>query len=159
MPLSLFPAELAKRSPATDPLPPLRTPSQFYTFNQAVEFLNAPNAILEDKHPTQADPSAPSSTLDTVYVVVSPLLPEQGPDPAHDRIVNPCMTWYHGRDNGSLMFTGFEPWAFSRANCVQLIDGVLGRRLAPESLAARGRPGAAVPVQDPVVEANVARRP
>jgi hypothetical protein len=159
VPLSLFPAELAKRSPATDPLPPLRTPSQFYTFNQAVEFLNAPNAILEDKHPTQADPSAPSSTLDTVYVVVSPLLPEQGPDPAHDRIVNPCMTWYHGRDNGSLMFTGFEPWAFSRANCVQLIDGVLGgvwhlSRSQPAVVLAPPSP-----VQDPVVEANVARRP
>ena len=155
--LSMFPATLDKRSPATDPVPPLRTPSQFYNVIPGFEFLNAPNAILEDKHPTQADPIAPSSTLDTVYVAVSPSLPEQGPDPAHDRIVNPCMTWYHGRDNGSLMFTGFEPWVLSRSNCVQLIDAVLGgvwhlSRSQPVVLA---QPD---PVRAPVVEANVVRR-
>jgi hypothetical protein len=35
------------------------------------------------------------------------------------------MTCYHGRENGSLIFSGFDLWTFRRAQSAQLVDAVL----------------------------------
>jgi hypothetical protein len=156
VPLELFPARLDRRSPATDPVPPLRTASAFYTATVALEFLSKDNWIIEDVRSGRCLPARPRSTLDTVYVAFGPSLP----DPA-EQLWIPVMTFYHGRDNGSLMFSGFAPWAFSRAGCDHLIDAVLGgvwhlNRCRPPVVRASPSPG---PVEEPVVEANVTRRP
>ena len=120
---ALLPAELRPRSPATDPLPPLRG-SDFYTQRLDLEYLSLPNEILEPKNPSprhQHDIQA----LDTLFVASGALLPEPGPDPAADRIVNPCMTYYHGVENGPVVFSGFAIWSFARPDCERLVDAVL----------------------------------
>ncbi|MBI5710492.1 MAG: hypothetical protein HZC42_09345 [Candidatus Eisenbacteria bacterium] len=120
---ALLPAWLRPRSPATDPLPPLRG-SSFYTQSVDLEYLSLPNEILEAKNPSprhQHDIQA----LDTLCVASGALLPEPGPDPAVDRFVNPCMTYYHGVDNGPVVFSGFGIWSFARPDCERLVDAVL----------------------------------
>ena len=36
------------------------------------------------------------------------------------------MTYYHGHDNAPFVYTGFEPWDWTRADCQGLVDFVLG---------------------------------
>ena len=38
----------------------------------------------------------------------------------------PVMLYYHGRDNSPFVYTGFDPWAWSQADCQGLVDFVLG---------------------------------
>jgi hypothetical protein len=104
------PAALHRRTPATDPIPPTRLASQaslFYPTAGANEFVSAPNEITEGGTPT----------LDTLYEVTSV---SAGIDHA------PAMLYYHGRDNTPFVFTGFDLWSWSRADCQALVDFVLG---------------------------------
>ena len=55
----------------------------------------------------------------------SVLLPAPGANPAVDRIVNPVMTHYRGRECGPVVFSGFDCWTWSRADCASLVDAVL----------------------------------
>jgi hypothetical protein len=41
--------------------------------------------------------------------------------------VNTVMTYYHGRENAPLVFSGTSLWDFRQQNCQALVDFVLGR--------------------------------
>ena len=85
----LLPAALARRTPATDPLPPLVNAANFYYPTEfAAEVLTLPNEIVEGD----------ASTLDTLYDVVSP-----------GDLRRPAMTYYHGPAHSPVLFSGFEP--------------------------------------------------
>jgi hypothetical protein len=113
------PATMRRRDQATDPIPPTRLPGQtalYYPTSFAAGFVLEPNVITEDFDP---DPNVTriESALDTVYDVSGVVIPNS---PA------PVMTYYHGRDNAPFVYTGFEPWDFTRADCQGLVDFVLG---------------------------------
>ncbi len=122
----LLPSQMSVKSPAIDPLPPYRTPAIFYsgTTSAYLEYLSKPNSILEDKNPS-ARHQGEVQALDTLMVATAPQLPQEGLEPAVDRIVNPVMTYYHGADCGSVVFSGFDIWSWSRPDCVRLVDAVL----------------------------------
>jgi len=104
---------LTARTCATDPPPPLRTCDSFYlpqTF--PAEFLSQPNAIVEDVDP-RSNHEQLQSTLDTLYMVIGP----SGQAPV--------MTYYHGTEGGSVVFSGFPIWHFQRTQCAALTDFVL----------------------------------
>jgi hypothetical protein len=124
---SRLPATLVSKREAGDPLPPLRDQTTFYapTNTHYLEYLSQPNEIPGDWGASVRGAPGPSS-LDTLMVATGPALPPQGADPAMDRVVNPVMTCYHGRDHGSVVFSGFDAWSWSRADCVRLVDVVLG---------------------------------
>jgi hypothetical protein len=102
-----------------DTLPPTRTlPTQFYSVSsRSTEFLTQPNGILEDASPDPNFPD-PQSVLDSLYVVTGLSLPATGNSAV-------SMTLYHGRENGQFLWSGFDIWSFTRADCQQLVDGVL----------------------------------
>ena len=113
-----LPAEMRRRDPATDPLPPTRgtrQPSLYYLEQFALEYLIEPNLVIEDTDP---DPDAFhfESVLDTLMEAESFALPRS---PA------PVMTRYHGHEANQFVFTGFAPWDFRRDDCIQLFDFVL----------------------------------
>ena len=114
---SRLPATLTGRTPTTDPLPPLRTPASFYGAAIPVpyEYLSQPNSIVESCSPWP-EHGRTASTLDTLYTV-RPVFP-----PTHDM---PCMTVYHGRDNGQVVFMGFDLWSWSRPQGRAVVDAVL----------------------------------
>ncbi len=124
---SLLPSRMSVKSPTSDPLPPYRTPANFYTATSSayLEYLSKPNSVLEDKNPS-AQHAGEVHVLDTLMVATGPGLPEPGPAPAVDRMVNPVMTYYHGAECGSVVFSGFDIWSWSRPDCVRLVDAVLG---------------------------------
>ena len=109
---SRLPATLDEKSPLTDPLPPLRT-GGFYLTQYAAEHLSKFNAVLE------TDPAVPGSpavsVLDTLYETA-------GGDAGSGW---PVMTIYHGHDSAPVVFSGFPPWYFQRAQGIQLVDFVL----------------------------------
>jgi hypothetical protein len=104
---SLLPPKMETKSVATDPLPPLRTSSNFYQTQSDIEFLSLPNIIMEGG----------GAVLDTLYAAAGGTLPF-GQIAAN-------MTYYHGSENAPLVFTGFNLWNFRRAECIQLVDFVL----------------------------------
>jgi hypothetical protein len=112
-----LPASLSLRTPATDPIPPTRSPSQpsFY-YLQSVAMEYAQDAIV---HEDFGGPGAPrvESVLDTLIEVVGATI---------DRAPAPAMFYYHGRENGALLFSGFDLWSWSRADAQALVDFVLG---------------------------------
>lgn len=112
---SLLPPLLQEKTAATDPLPPLRTASNFYSNSHYAEYLVAPNAILEAP---REDPEGPlSAALDTLYETQGGL----------SGTGHPVMTSYHGSDNGGIVFSGFPLWYFQRSQSIQLVDFVLQR--------------------------------
>jgi hypothetical protein len=113
---SLLPGTLAARSTKTDPVPPERTSSSFYSTTFAGEVLTQPNNILED---SGADPDHTTlvPVLDTLYFAT-------GGDAGQSR---PIMTYYHGTESGSAVFSGFPLWYFQRTQAIQLGDFVLQR--------------------------------
>ena len=123
---ALLPALLRPKSAATDPIPPLRSASDFYdrTRDVSLEFLSLPDTIIEDRCPSPRHRTA-IQVLDTLMVASGAFLPQTGSNPAVDRIVNPVMTHYHGRDCGPVVFSGFDCWSWSRADCARLVDAVL----------------------------------
>lgn len=104
---SLLPPKMETRTAATDPLPPLRTSSNFYQAQSDIEFLSQPNVIEESGVPV----------LDTLFAAVGATLP-----PGQ---IAATMTCYHGSENAPLIFTGFNLWNFRRTECFQLVDFVL----------------------------------
>jgi hypothetical protein len=112
---SLLPATLLIRSPATDPVPPLRSPDAFFGPGYyAAEYISRPTFIREDydDHPGRV---AEYSTLDTLYLTAGGVA----------RPYEPCMTYYHGRDNAPVVLSGFSIWGWQRSQCIQLVDWVL----------------------------------
>ena len=127
----LLPAALVPKQPATDPIWPFRMPVDLYYGNPAysatgfyLEYLSKPDRILDDWNPAPWC-ARDVSVLDTLMVATGTPLPAPGANPAVDRIVNPVMTHYRGRDCGSVVFSGFDCWTWSRAHCAGLVDAVL----------------------------------
>jgi hypothetical protein len=111
---SQLPALLSEKSVATDPVPPQRVASQFYSTTLAAEYLTQPNSVSGE------DPATPGtfrSVLDTLYVT-------QGGQAGNGR---PIMTLYHPSDQGPVIFSGFPTWFFQRGQCIALTDFVLQR--------------------------------
>ena len=129
---AVLPTQLQSRTPATDPLSlvPFRTASDYYVNNQAyssvglsVEYLAYENIILETEQ-VNADSSYEYSALDTLFLAYGPAYPKvllQAGDG-----VNGMMTYYHGSENGSVMFLGSSIWSYRRTQCQALVDFVLG---------------------------------
>ena len=125
------PATLRAKQPATDPIWPNRPRTEYFVGNPlysiygfSVEYLSKPNVVIDDWNPAPWC-ARDVSALDTLMVATGAPLPSQGANPAVDRIVNPVMTYYHGRDCGPVVFSGFDCWTWSRADCVGLVDAVL----------------------------------
>ncbi len=113
-----LPASLRPRDPATDPLPPTRLSTQgglYYPGTVDVEYVSEDNVIREDMDP---DPAVVrmESALDTLMEASGGGLLRS---PA------PAMTYYHGRENGSVIFSGFSLWQWTRPDAQALVDFVL----------------------------------
>jgi hypothetical protein len=117
---ALLPAQLGPKTIANDPAPPFRSQSTFLnsTRNFALEYLSEPNSILEVVDPGTGELG---STLDTLFEAQAVPIPP-GADPGY---VAACMTYYHGADNGALLFSGFDLWSFTRPDLYALADFVL----------------------------------
>jgi hypothetical protein len=114
----LLPSLLRARTALTDLIPPTRLASQgssFYTTSFACEYLRDLNIVMEDIDP---DPNVhtEASVLDTLMQATGGTL---SPNPA------PVMTYYHGNECQPFVFSGFAPWDYARADCIQLVDFVL----------------------------------
>jgi hypothetical protein len=96
-----------------DPLPPLRNSPQFYVTSYAGEVLTQINDILENVS-TDPDRDSLGSVLDTLYWAT-------GGDSGY----RPIMTYYHGRETGPVVFSGFPLWYFQRSHAIELGDFVL----------------------------------
>jgi hypothetical protein len=106
-----LPDRMQYKSPLSDPLPPLRSGGAFYRTVASVEFLQAPNVVIEGG----------ASTLDTLFKAAGAGLPFE--EDGHRSVV---MTRYHGPSvPQGFFFTGFDLWTFQRAHCQQLVDWVL----------------------------------
>ncbi len=102
-----LPISIRRKSPANDPRPPYRTPGDFYNTRPfALEYLSQPNEISEDG----------ASALDTLFIATGGGLPAGG---------QPCMTLYHGSENGEVIVSGFDLWTFTRPDLILLVDFVL----------------------------------
>jgi hypothetical protein len=112
---SALPDPLVEKSPATDPLPPLRT-SNFYLTAYPAEVLSKSNEIVEG---AAGDPARnhPISTLDTLYETQGGAIGSGWP----------IMTLYHGGENSMFVFSGFPIWYFQRSQTIDLVDFVLQR--------------------------------
>lgn len=113
---SLLPAELREKSSATDPLPPLRSASAYYSSSYFSEHLTSPNAILE--------PAAGGTFGDSVYSTLDTLYETQG---GVSGTGYPVMTIYHGSDHAESIFSGFPIWYFQRSQAIEVVDFVLQR--------------------------------
>jgi len=112
---SLLPIELSERTPATDPLPPLRIASHFYSSSYYSEHLIAANAVIE---PMPGGPDGSTfSALDTLYETQGGI----------SGTGHPVMTRYHGAENAEVVFSGFPIWYFKRSQAIDLVDFVLQR--------------------------------
>jgi hypothetical protein len=125
-----LPAQLLPRSPATDPLWPYRTPTWYYINNPAysstginLEYLTYRNNIFERVQVTP-ESSYVHAALDTLYLAYGPAYTKQLLQAGEG--VNGLMTYYHGADNGSVMFLGTSLWDHRRTDCQALVDVVLG---------------------------------
>jgi hypothetical protein len=115
-----LPLSLRGKTQTLDPFPPNRvgqSPGVFYKSIYEAEFLSQPNFNLEDLDP-DPDLVDERSVLDTLYKMISFSIPPTGYD-------NVCMTYYHGNLSERMVFTGFNVWDFTRADCVALVDFVL----------------------------------
>ena len=134
---TLLPTALLPRDPATDPLWPYRTPTDFYIGNRTystrgvnLEFISDENYIREQvpaPSPANPDSTVEVSTLDSLYLAYGAAYPAQMNQSSNGEGVNPMMTCYHGRDNAPLVFSGISIWDFRRQHCAALVDFVLGR--------------------------------
>ena len=124
-----LPEYLLSRNPTSDPLSlvPYRSASDYYVNNALyssvginIEFISYENAILEMD---EADNEY--SVLDTLYLAYAPAYPKQLLQAGYG--VNGIMTYYHGSQNGALMFSGVSIWDFQRTHCQALVDFVLGQ--------------------------------
>jgi len=107
-PYAALPTALRLKTPATDPVPPLRTAASFYPTTRAFEVLTLPEALVEGG----------ATVLDTLIRAYSSGLPGA---PA----VNAAMTIWHGAGGAPVIFSGFDLWSHARPDCVSLVDFVL----------------------------------
>jgi hypothetical protein len=110
-----LPATLDPKNATTDPPPPQRQADSFWLRgNYNAEYIHRPTFIREDYND---DPDLVSeySTLDTLYVCRG----------GTALLNSPVMTYYHGRENQPLIFSGFNFWYWRRTQCIQLVDWVL----------------------------------
>jgi len=111
---------LTPRTCATDPPSPLRGCNSLYLLSTfTAEFMGThasagSNFIIEDVDP-RPNHERLESTLDTLYVSFGGTAPTG----------RPIMTYYHGSEGGSVVFSGFPIWHFQRAQCAALVDFVL----------------------------------
>jgi hypothetical protein len=134
---TVLPTVLQPRDPATDPIWPFRSLGDFYVGNQAyssnginLEFLSLEHYMLEQvpaPSPTNPDSSVERSTLDSLYLAYGSSYPGQMNQSSAGQGVNTVMTYYHGRENAPLVFSGTSLWDFRQQNCQALVDFVLGR--------------------------------
>jgi hypothetical protein len=134
---TVLPTTLQPRDPATDPIWPFRSLGDFYIGNQTyssnginLEFLSLEHYMLEQvpvPSPTNPDSSVERSTLDSLYLAYGSSYPGQMNQSSAGQGVNTVMTYYHGRENAPLVFSGTSLWDFRRQDCVALVDFVLGR--------------------------------
>lgn len=112
---SLLPVNLDPKSLATDPPPPLRQADSFwYRGTYVAEYIYRPTFIREDYN-DDPDLIHEYSTLDTLYLARGgTALPNA-----------PVMSYYHGRENQPLVFSGFNFWYWRRSQCIELVDWVL----------------------------------
>jgi len=146
-----LPAEMRNRTIANSPFPPGRAGqgnSVYYKQTTDVEFMSLQNFVLEDLDPNP-DVIDEQSVLDSLYWVRSFQLPAV---PLSFRRVT--MTYYHGPLSSPLVFTGFAPWDYVRADAQSLVDFVLQdiwgltrtAPVAPRAVALPARPaGTATP--------------
>jgi hypothetical protein len=113
---SVLPDVLLDRNTAGDPPPPNRS-GAIYPGSCGAEFLSKPNSIIELDPPRDPVSGVSYAALDTLY--------ETGGGSAG--VGNPVMTYYHGKETGSVVFSGFPIWFFQRDGCIQLVDFVLQR--------------------------------
>jgi len=104
-----LPPFMRPKDPSLDPFPPNRPnqgPAAFYQVDKEVEFITAtsPNFIIEDFDPSILGVDN-ESALDTLYSVST-----------SNTFLGPVMTYYHGLENGPLVFSGFPVWFFTRAD-------------------------------------------
>lgn len=119
---TLLPSGMQTISSATgDPIPPLRTGTDYYNPHPWLEWISDSNPILEDLN---TDPGVLNrgSSLDTLYAIRG-----SGSGLLAAPAVNACMLYYHGSENPPLVYSGFDIWSFSRSQCIQLTDFVLQR--------------------------------
>jgi hypothetical protein len=88
-----------------------------------MELLTAPNKIGDPKNPSPRH-AMDIQALDTLYVATGEVVPHRTPS-GDDAGLYPWMTYYHGAENGSVVFSGFGIWSFKRSQCQQLVDAVL----------------------------------
>jgi len=111
-----LPAGLVMRSAATDPIPATRLASQanqFYGAGVGVEY--AIGSVVTEDFGGPGDVRV-ESALDTLLDVVGGTIQ---PSPS------PAMLYYHGRENGPVLFSGFDLWSWSRTDAQALVDFVL----------------------------------
>jgi hypothetical protein len=113
---SSLPLTLLERTPATDPVPPLRGTTAFYATSYKGEVLSLPNPILEEMDPGDGQPQL-TSVLDTLYFATY----------GDAGVREPVMTFYRGRECGSVLFSGFPLWYFQRTQAIQVADFVMQR--------------------------------
>jgi len=121
---ALLPAEMRRKTPATDPIPATRPPSTgtaFYQTGIDAEYLSVPNFIIEDVNP-DPDFVSEQSTLDTLYAFDAA---GGNMHPSGSTFPRPAMTYYHGFDTAPMVFSGFNIWNFARQDAIQLVDFVL----------------------------------
>jgi hypothetical protein len=116
-----LPSSLDPRTPASDPPPYYRYTQTFPKIS--LEVLSAPNAIGDPKNPSHRH-ATDIQALDTLYVAEGTDAPHRSPT-SDDAGLVPWMTYYHGTENGSVVFSGFDIWNFRRTQCQQLVDVVL----------------------------------
>jgi hypothetical protein len=115
-----LPITLRGKSSALDPLPPGRigqSSGVLYKSEFDFEYLTQPNAIVEDLDPSHHGHDV-QSVLDSVYKLTTSGLPAS----PEKRVL---MTFYHGSENGPVVFSGLDVWDFTWSDAQALVDFVL----------------------------------
>lgn len=107
----LLPAAMRVRINGSDPLPPLRLASDFYTTLVELEYLSKPDESVG------ADGR---SDLDSLYSAIGAGLVTAQFNPS-----DVCMTVAHPPGGPSVICSGFSLWGFQRADSKALVDFVL----------------------------------
>jgi hypothetical protein len=112
---ALLPDALSPKTAATDPPPPYRmADANYLRTDYTAEYISQPTHTRED-YDDNPDVLKEYATLDTLYLTVGGVAGQN----------HPVMTYYHGRENQPLVFSGFDFWYWQRSQCIQLVDWVL----------------------------------
>ncbi|MGH2649747.1 MAG: hypothetical protein ACRDHK_00860 [Actinomycetota bacterium] len=111
---TLLPATLQPKT-LDDPLPPQRSYDANFLRNiYRAEFISILTHVRED-YDDDPEIVREYATLDTLYMTLGATALQN----------MPVMTYYHGRENQPLVFSGFNIWYWRRGQCIQLVDWVL----------------------------------